>query len=262
MRKRFLIILTLLIAFVLVSVSCNIETSLPAEEELVTVSFDNGSSKALSASLPDFNTEDYYWYYKATKVDSSGFVSGQTSDYVAVQQGKGLKDGEGNKVRISGFSQGTWKFELKAYAESGQQKLAFEGSNESVVLKSISTNQSNYNTVSVAVNPVKTAGNGNIVIKVNDIKANSNSYGDINSVDLILKTNPDDAGTVYENISGDAYSVNGTEGLVAGIWYVTVRLNLVSNTTVTGTLVATVYSNITTTIGGSLNGAVVNNSQP
>ena len=254
MRKRFLIIVTLLIAFGLVSVSCNTEASLPVEDELVSISFDNSSSKALSASLPDFNPEHYYWYYRATKVDESGFVSGQTADFVAVQEEKGLKDNQGNKVRISGFSQGTWKFELKAYTESDQQKLAFEGANTSVVLKSSSTNESNYNTVSVVVNPVKNAGNGKLVIKVNEIKANSSS------VDLILKTNPSVEGTVYPGITEDEYFVNGDSGLAPGIWYVTVRLNLVENQAVTSTLVATVYSNITTTIGSFLNGAAV--SQP
>ena len=255
MRTRFLFILTLCLVLCLVAVSCNADSTLRVEETLVSVSFDNGSARSLSASLESFDTENYYWCYKATKVDGSNFTSGQTSGFVSVQEGKGLS-ANNQKVQISGFSQGTWKFELKAYTDSEHQKLAFEGTNEKVVLKSSSTNEDSNNTVSVVVNPVKTAGNGKLLIKANEIRTNSTSYGPINSMDLILKTSSTAVGTVYENISGDNYSVNGEAGLAAGVWYVTIRLNLGENQTVTSTLVATVYSNLTTTIDGKIDAVV------
>ena len=255
MRTRFLFILTLCLVLCLVAVSCNADSTLRAEETLVSVSFDNGSARSLSASLESFDTENYYWCYKATKVDGSNFTSGQTSGFVSVQEGKGLS-ANNQKVQISGFSQGTWKFELKAYTDSEHQKLAFEGTNENVVLKSSSTNEDSNNTVSVVVNPVKTAGNGKLLIKANEIRINSTSYGPINSMDLILKTSSTAVGSEYENISGDNYSVNGDAGLAAGVWYVTIRLNLGENQTVTSTLVATVYSNLTTTIDGKIDAVV------
>ena len=124
MRTRFIIILTLCLALCLAAVSCNADSTLRDDEVLVSVSFDNGSARSLSASLESFDTEDYFWYYKATKADGDRFKSGQTEGFVALQDDRGLCNDTG-RVKISGFSQGLWTFELEAYAGEGMQDLVY-----------------------------------------------------------------------------------------------------------------------------------------
>ena len=252
MRTRFLFILTLCLVLCLVAVSCNADSTLRAEETLVSVSFDNGSARSLSASLENFDTENYYWCYRATKVDGSKFTSGQTSVFVAVQAGKGLS-ANNQKVQISGFSQGTWKFELKAYTDSEHQKLAFEGTNENVVLKSSSTNEDSNNTVSVVVNPVKTAGNGTLAVSINTIKTASTNYTDhISTVWAGYVPGTSWSGDFPFKGRAESFSVS----LPPGTYTVKVKFDLDNSSSVISTIVVTVYSNLTTTIDGKIDAVV------
>ncbi len=257
MRRGFLITLTLCLAIGLLWVSCNAETSLQ-KEELVSVSFENGTSRALSASLPSFNAGDYHWYYTATKRDGSPFVNGQTSVQLAVRNGKGLS-------QVSGFSQGLWQFTLYAYVsldqDSQPQGLVYSGTSDVVALRSSSTNGSGSNIVNVIVNPVSDSGDGILALDLAAIKTSSDlqSLGAISSIDVSYSefqgasspvAIPDvEAASGYV---GGVYSV----ALAPGAYKVTIKFNLSGNSSTSSTLVAMVYSNMTTTVGGSMTGTV------
>lgn len=254
MRTRFLILLTLCLVLGLVAVSCNADSALLKEETLVSVSFDNGGSRSLSASLESFDTENYYWYYKATKADGGRFTSGQTSGFVPLQSCKGLSD-ENGKVKISGFSQGLWIFELEAYAGENKQGLVYKGKTENVMLRNSSTNADGSNTVNVIVSPVNNAGNGTLTVEVDAIKAASNypaaTYGTIESIGLSYAAVGSESFPDPVSVSGE-YSVS----LVPGAYIVRLTFNFTGGGHTTSSVVATVYSNLTTTVGGNMTSAV------
>lgn len=253
MRTRFIIILTLCLALCLAAVSCNADSTLREDETLVSVSFDNGSARSLSAYLSSFDTEYYYWYYRAKKSDGK-FTSGQTDVFIAVQDGRGLsKDNE--KVKISGFSQGLWTFELVAYANEGKQGLVYKGKTENVMLKNSSTGDGGSNIVSVVVSPVSDMGDGTLTVAVAAIRASSNyletTYGTIDSIGLSYAVFGTDDWTDVQSV-GDTFSVN----LHPGAYVVRLRFNFGGGSYTTSSVVATVYSNLVTTVGGNMTSTV------
>ncbi len=247
MRERFFIILILCLALCLAAVSCNADSALYEEETLVSVSFDNGGSRSLSASLESFDTENYYWYYKATKADGGRFTSGQTSGFVPLQSGKGLSD-ENGKVKISGFSQGLWTFELEAYAGENKHGLVYKGKTENVMLRNSSTNADGSNTVSVIVSPVGNAGNGTLTVEVDAIRAGSSYQAEITGIGLSYTAVGSEVWTPLVS----PYSVS----LDPGAYIVRLTFNFAGGGHTTSSVVATVYSNLTTTIGGNMTSAV------
>ena len=119
MRKNIFIILMVCLALVgLVSCTNEIE---PAQEELIYVSFENRSSRALTATLETFNPDNYYWSYEAQKSDGSGLKSGETGWdetgelAVPVQEGEGLStivEQLKTPTKVPGFSKGYWNFRI------------------------------------------------------------------------------------------------------------------------------------------------------
>ena len=124
MKKCFFILAAALIAFGTLLVSCNANVEAPAEE-LVSISFENGSARALSSNLEGFAPETYYWKYAAKKADASNLVSGQTATYDEAGA-KWIKEGSQGlgtpatqttpyeSYKVQGFSQGLWNFKLFA----------------------------------------------------------------------------------------------------------------------------------------------------
>ena len=269
MRKRVSILLMLLAALVLLSVSCNGEASLLNEEELVSVCFSEPSSRALSASLESFagNMDtNYYWAYEAKKIDSSELRRGETATYDAFNAGSAnwvRLDENGDPAvgitgtEIAGFSQGTWKFMLYACVRtgSGTYKLVYKGENPSVLLKNSGSNPgAGPNVVSVSVSPLKTDGEkGTLAISVSSIVEHSTNYtGKIDTVE---------AGYVVGLPGSEAFPFSVvTEDLEVslepGTYTVKVKFNLKDSSSVTSTVVVTVYSNLTTTIDGSIDGVI------
>lgn len=254
MRTRFIIILTLCLALCLAAVSCNADSTLRDDEVLVSVSFDNGGSRSLSASLESFDTENYYWYYKATKADGGRFKSGQTEGFVALQGDRGLCNDTG-RVKISGFSQGLWTFELEAYAGEGKQDLVYKGKTENVMLKNASANGEGCNTVSVVVSPVSDEGNGTLTVAVGAIRAASNypeaDYGVIEGIDLSYAAFGTESWTDVP-VAGDTVSL----GLAPGAYVVKLTFHFAGDGQTSSSVVATVYSNLVTTVGGNMTSAV------
>ena len=288
MKKVVLSVLIICLVFAGLFVSCKNEIEVPADE-LVSVGFSNSGSRALSSNLEAFNPSDYYWAYAAQKADNSKLVSGQTANYgldgevtlwvktdtndVPV---KGLGDTNG-LYQVPGFSQGLWNFKLYAFKNVSVSNsvysgtgLLYKGETTGVLLKSSATNEQGQHSVNVIVSPVNTSGNGTLVIKT--------AASDPEHITMTLfETYTSDApvyGTDYfprvisiatldatpvekvSGLTGGTVTENGSISLPAGTYKVTFAFaDKAVNPTLNyarGSVIATVYSNLTTTIKGNL----------
>lgn len=272
MKKSIIVLLILAVLAGIGLTSCKNDIQAPVDE-LVSVSFENESSRALSASIQSFNTDDYYWYYAAWKVTDTALKSGQTSSYDETGKVAVKSDGSTGLGVVSGFSQGYWKFKLFGYIKDSQNnlKLVYQGENTLVLLKSSATNNVASNTVNVTVSPVLTGGNGTLVVltdateenhvTMNQLEGNAAVYGSdyfprIESITLLGTSTPSYA---PEHTVVDS---NTTVELAPGTYMVTVAFSDHADSDATvnyarGSVVVTVYSNLTTTIKGSLDEASV-----
>ena len=248
MRKSLFIILMVCLAVVGL-VSCKNEVE-PAQEELIYVSFEKGSSRALTATLEDFDVDDFYWSYEAKKNDGSGLKSGETATWnetgagsVPVQSGKGLNDSSTTQpVKVPGFSKGYWNFRLFAYTDADRTKLAYWGEADYVLI------DSTHHLASVTVNPVST---GNGYLKIGDISF-------VPASDISIPTDL----VVYTD---QVFELEGSEWVIVsvqpegGIYTLSAKQYKFTRTysfdgipVANGSVIATVYSNLTTTISGTL----------
>ena len=273
MRKRVSILMMLLAAVVvLLAVSCNGEASLQKEEELVSVCFSESSSRALSASLDSFvaGKDNFFWAYAAKKMDGSNFVSGETANYGQPNETRVWvkTDVYGNPVagitdsKVSGFSQGIWEFSLYAYVRTGSGTgsdpfvygLVYKGESQNVVLKNSGANPgATQNVVPVTVSPVKDAGNGTLAVSVSSIVTASTTYaGHISKVWAgYVPGIPSSGDFPFSEVTGDL-----VVSLLPGTYTVKVKFDLDNSSSVVSTIVVTVYSNLTTTVDGKIDGVV------
>ena len=229
-------------------VSCKNEVE-PAQEELVSVSFEKGSSRALTATLEDFDVDDFYWSYQAKKNDGSGLKSGETTwddtgaGSVIVQTGKGLNyGGTTDPVKIPGFSKGYWDFRLFAYTDAERTKLAYWGEADYVLI------DSTHHLASVTVNPVST-GTGYLKIgTITFVPASDISI----PTDLVVYTDEvfELEGSVWVPVS--VQPEGGIYTLPAKQYKFTRTYSYEGIPVANGSVIATVYSNLTTTVSGTL----------
>ena len=287
MKKVVLSVLIICLVFAGLFVSCKNEIEVPADE-LVSVGFSNSGSRALSSNLEAFNPSDYYWAYAAQKADNSKLVSGQTANYgldgevtlwvktdtngVPV---KGLGDSNG-LYQVPGFSQGLWNFKLYAFKNVSVSNsvysgtgLLYKGETTGVLLKSSATNEQGQHSVNVIVSPVSnTSENGTLVIKTKSTdpehitmtlfgtytSENAPVFGTDYFPRIVSITKLDE--TSVSGLTGGTISDNGVISLPAGTYKVTFAFaDDDENPTVNyarGSVIATVYSNLTTTIKGNL----------
>ncbi len=110
MKRLLTITMTVLLAALLI-VSCNVETG-NIEDSLALITFSAGEreTRSLTRTNPQLDPDDFYWYYTATKTDSTGLVTGVETKQKAVNEGKkGLDE-------VGPFSYGEWSFTLYGYA--------------------------------------------------------------------------------------------------------------------------------------------------
>lgn len=276
MKKCFFILVVALIAFCTLFVSCNANVEAPADE-LVTISFDNDSARALSSNLETFTPGAYYWKYAAKKADSSNLISGQTANYDSDPESGALwiKEGEPGfgvtsgelytPFKVQGFSQGLWNFRLFGYkkvigdnpattevVETNFEYylLAYSGETTGVLLK-----QNGENNVRAIVSPTQT-GNGTLVVKItgtDKITLDPATPGLIPNTKIKLKVEKITStatSTVFEDFVTEDYN----ESLEAGTYKVTVKFTNddASVEFASGSVVSTVYANLTTTVKGNL----------
>ena len=244
MKKGLTTLLVILLAVGAMLVSCKAEIGTPADE-LVSASFELDSSRALSATLDDWKPETYYWKYAAKKnaADTSGLTSGTTTAYTATGA-EWVKVSGGAPVAglaghiVPNFSQGLWDFQLFAYKLVGSEyKLIYQGEAKAVTLVKGGTNM-----VHVVVSPLPT-GNGTLVIGTTSLKPRETT--DVPTVSRSLKV---------ENLDGQQYypTTGTTYDLAAGAYKVTVSYMASGILYAEGTVIATVYPNMTTTVTGTV----------
>lgn len=248
MKKLSILILSVLLIAGLF-ISCDNSSVVPSEE-LVTITFDDAQSRSLSAELEGFDKTKLFWAYTASKTDG-GLSSGATSDEVWIHEGVAGLEGQ-----IPGFSQGNWSFSLFAYKKiettdasgniSTSYKKVYEGTNDSVTLK---RDSSTSNKVTVTVSPIKDQNvEGTLELESNKISFKSQKLND--SKPLLAQK--------YKVTSLDGLTeypmTSTTRPLVPGAYNVTVEFVDEANNIVygSGTVVATIYSNLTTKVSGEL----------
>ena len=246
MKKSLFIILMVCLA-VIGLVSCKNEVE-PAQEELIYVSFEKGSSRALTATLEDFDVDDFYWSYEAQKNDGSGLRSGQTVwndtgvGSVAVQAGKGLDDTNDDPVKVPGFSKGYWNFRLFGYTDAARTKLAYWGEADSVLI------DNNHHMAEVTVSPVSGATGYLRIGTITFVPASGISV----PTDLVIYTDQlfELEGTQWVLVN--VQPVDGVYTLPAKQYKFTRTYSFDGIPVANGSVIATVYSNLTTTISGTL----------
>jgi len=235
----------ILLALGAMLVSCKAEVGTPADE-LVSVSFEMGSSRALSATLEEFDKTEFYWYYAAVKTDGTGLISGQTVAYDCLEAVPVDKTGKGLGGQIPGFSQGIWSFKLFAYFErptNETERAAFIYSGEAtdVVLQK---NSETGNKVTVIVGPNPT-GDGFLFIDKEHIYLEEASTASHNKVSPVIGIEVIQGGTpVIQPETNVVYKAP------TGTYRVTVAYTDGFITYATGMVIATVYPGLTTTVSG------------
>lgn len=235
--KKFTAILMMVLMIVGLFVSCNNNT--PVIDETVSVIFDESIERSLTASLETFNKAKLYWTYTASKNDG-GLSSGATSTEVWIHEGKAGLSGE-----VPGFSQGEWSFTLYGYLDAEGTKLAYNGTNNKVVLKRGGSNK-----VTVFVSPVKDENaNGTLVIDSSKVTFVPQKSGDTPlTLTQSYKVTSLDGNTMYPLAEGKTNEWT----LKPGAYKVTVDFINGDIVYGTGNVVATVYSNLKTTVSGKL----------
>ena len=262
MRKSVSIILALFLAVVLLAVSCD---SSSLKEELVSVAFDEQSSRAISASLPGFSANDYYWYYAAAKVDGSNMVTGNTPTYDCYGARAVKKDGGKGLGIVSGFSQGVWNFTLFAYKEipttaEARADFVYSGEVTGIMLRSTS-GTSNENIVNVVVSPVSDPlKSGTLLIDIGAIMDASTQLGTITGasvgyVKIVTGSETVTPVPVADDPNYNPASRKCTVDAVPGAYLVKVVLEA-GGSSYSSSVVATVYSYLTTTVNGDIVGNV------
>lgn len=250
--KKFTAILLTVLMIASLFISCENKIT-PVSDETVSVSFDESTSRSLTASLDPFKANDYYWAYKAVKRDNTGLISGQTIFAWIDNVNKGLTK------KVAGFSQGVWEFTLYAYKEEGKSNtlysetgLAYTGTNSSVTLIKGADNK-----VLVRVNPISN-GNGYLKVDTSNISMKLHQEGTLTENQLAKFEKK----VKVTNLLGteEKYPVDGIYTLPAGAYKVTVRFENKENSLeyASGSVVATVYANMTTTVQGTLDEILTN----
>ncbi len=248
------IMLTLSI-FVLVSCENNVSSE---SEQLVSISFSD-DSKALIAKLPEFEKAAYYWKYAARKslddtnnmLDGSGLKSGETASY-SEEGAVFVADGNtaGLDAKIPGFSQGLWDFMIFGYTRSGAgtetspytYSLIYKGEAKAQSLRK------DYNAVEITVSPVTDKGKGTLLVDTDNI------------VLTPVQTDTTNVSTEFTKkitVNGSLWEGKTSDSVEPGSYVVKVQIVKSIGSTeyvfAEGSVKATVYSNLKTTVSGSLN---------
>ncbi|MDD7161198.1 MAG: hypothetical protein SPF69_06855 [Candidatus Ornithospirochaeta sp.] len=255
--KKFTAILLTVIMVASLFISCDNSIAPTVTDETVSVSFTEATSRSLTASLEKFEKDKLYWKYAAKKADTTGLNSGATGSYdingaLWIYGGSADTPTDDGLGSVANFSQGIWDFMLFAYkgiptgegeASSTEYKLAYQGEVTGVSLKKGSAN-----TVTVTVSPVA-SGTGKL--ELSNAISLKKADGSIYNGDALTKVYTVTALGDTSAISPDERETN-VWTLDAGAYKVNVDFVKDGFTYASGSVVATVYSNITTTVSGNL----------
>lgn len=244
MKKLITIILSVLLIASLF-VSCDNATK-AVQDELAEVALSTqASSRSLTVSNPLEDLSAVSWTYTARKVSENQFNYGEKTSETNID----LYPASGEKQKLT-LSQGKWVFELFGRSTDGKNTLLYHGiTGEVLILRSNGLNQ-----ITVEVSPYTSATGtlklSNIVVNLNTPVTIDGSEKSTVAPNYLYVTGP-------ENYSNTVNAFNGTKELTqlkAGQYTVTVKF-VSSEDSITyaeETVIATVYSGRTTTVGGNL----------
>lgn len=244
MKRRNVILLIMTALIVLVLSSCSSE---PGKTGNVSISF-SGISRSVVAVPEGFDKDSYYWKYAARMVlTESEQNGGQTQSYDEEGAVFIHETVPGPQGTIGGFSEGTWDFLLFGYKRTGEEgsytyNLVYSGETTGVQLVNDSENM-----VDVQVSPVTDHGNGVLFIDAANISfapAGEIDEGSALEMSFTVRSVPGDEEQIGE---GGIYS------LVPGLYRVDVKYTVDEYTYAHGAVIATVYSNQTTMVSGTVN---------
>lgn len=240
--KRITIVLLSVLLVASLFVSCKVEVDDPMAD-LVSIRFtDDDGSKGLNVSVPGL--DEYTWYYKANKnsADGTGLKTGATGeDFVII----GGETGSGKLSEKAGpFSQGLWDFELQA---RNGESIVYTGKVSTVSVNKETT------TVKVVVEPSQTGENGYLVIPKNiplyDATNNvATNYKMVVSITNLISGKTVDVANVSTDNNYEKYSLEPASYRVS-LTYQSEEGTYIYGSSET---VVTIYSNMTTTLGGSV----------
>lgn len=236
MKKLGLILIAVALCVSLIT-SCAPENEI---DEVVDMKFDVSKleTRTLNQSVEAFKSSELYWMYEAKKVDGTSYTLGQT-------EGKTVL-GEGTSAKLT-LSAGTWEFKLYGYKDAGHTKLAYEGETKATI-------SGDKTTVAISVKTLTTTnGKGKLVVS----NAVLNSVKDANvklTISLILDNDAEHSKPWEKNAKGEYKDVSFDvkSGRHSGTIIVKTSDDKVvySNEGID----FDIYDNLTTTIGGLLDG--------
>ncbi|MDY5931133.1 MAG: hypothetical protein SPJ34_03785, partial [Candidatus Ornithospirochaeta sp.] len=251
--KRITAILLSVMMIACLAISCDNNAASDAKAETVSISFAEARSRSLTASIAEFDASKYYWGYAARKTDSTGLKAGETA-FRWVKTGDddpGINDTGIANVTIPGFSQGAWEFTLYAYTADSRDSLAYTGMTNTVLEKG------NTNAIAVTVSPVS-EGEGTLFVDISRItikparegSALSGAQQDSFVKEVSVTRMP--SGVTIEALEPSEGIEKYTYSTEPGAYKVSVALKQNGILYASGSVVATVYSNLTTTVKGDL----------
>lgn len=240
--KTFMFIASVLLIALAIACSVEPETS----KNTASVSFSESGRSIVSLQEP-FAKENYYWKYAARKLlIEYGQNGGQTPSYDEEGAVFIHEDTPGLDGKVDGFSEGNWDFLLFAYRRSGEEgnytySLVYRGETKAVTLVKDAENM-----VDVKIGPVTDHGNGIILVDTDHIyfaPAEGIDEDSAITMSYTVKSVPEG---VEQTGEGGLFS------LEPGLYRVDVMFTLNEYTYARGAVIATVYSNQTTTVFGTV----------
>ena len=236
MKKTLIVLLTAVLAFSMLFVSCSNEAKL---DEPVSVQFVTPDSRSLSSSV-SADPETLVWHYSATKKSLTDFNYGATTDSIIG------KDNAGNFYPIE-LSQGLWDFDL--WAEAGNVEY-YRGNTKGVLIEKRTDDTPV--PISIVVSPFGGSG----TIKIKDVliaKKTTNGFANTNYAPNTVSIKKD--GNV---ISQNPSVFNGTctiNNLDTGSYDIVLSYFEDNLTVAKAEITVVVYSGKTTTISGTIDEA-------
>lgn len=243
MKVRLFSILIIASLLLAVLVSC---TGSPELKHDVSVSF-SGMSRSVTSATETLNKDVLFWKYAARKLLTEAEENdGQTPTYDEEGAEFIHEDTPGLDGKVDGFSEGHWDFLLFGYRRSGEEgsytySLVWCGESKGNTLVEDAENM-----VDVKVGPVTDHGNGTLFVNADDI--HFAPAGEIdNDSELEMSF-------TVRSVPGDVEQTGegGLFNLEPGLYRVDVKYTVDEYTYAHGAVIATVYSNQTTTVSGTV----------
>lgn len=241
MKRIFTTLLLVAMAVTTLFVSCKSEPAVT--EGTASVRFVSGTTtRALNKENPSFDASQMVWKYEATKVDTVGLKTGETS-------GKTFIGDDGNISNSVGpFSFGEWEFKLYAYnsmEDAIADKVAYMGVTNTII-------EEYSNSVSVTVKAQITGNEGVIEFpargEISLKDQNGNAIKEFKETITIVNNSTSERKTLTDSKERSVTVPSGT-------YEVTICYSNPNNDQMKygeNSIVVTVFDYLTTKIGGSL----------